>query len=268
MFLFRRKGGLSAIALADLIGCKCAKNSVPSNEFIINYGQSYRKANLNANVNFNKVEVQRILEENGIRVPKMIKRGSVISKKDYPVLARKNYHSRGKDIIFIENEKDLNRIIDSIQCDYFVKYIEKKKEYRVHILGNYKTIVNVKIPKKDEEQDDIIWSHDKGWIHIEYHGEFREKLIKIAKDVLKILKYDFGAVDIILGEDGCFYVLEINSAPGLEDRKLQIYAEYFLHEEKKIKTVKEQVKAPIRKEPIKPKEEIINQGIYAWRGKQ
>jgi hypothetical protein len=264
MFIFRRKGGISALALADLIGCKCGKEKVPSNDFVINYGQKYDKANLNANVNFNKVEVQRILEENGIRVPKIFDKKTKILKKDYPILARRNYHSRGKDIVFIENEKDLNKNIDSLDCDYFVKYIEKRKEYRVHILGDYKSIVNVKIPKKDEEQDDIIWSHDKGWIHIEYLGEFREKLIKIAKDVLKVLKYDFGAVDIILGENGYFYVLEINSAPGLEDRKLQIYAEYFLNEEKKVKGIKE-VKAPIKKEPAK-QEEVIDQGIYAWKG--
>jgi len=265
MFIFRRKGGISAIALSDLIGCKCGKENVPSNEFIINYGQSYRKSNLNANVNFNKVEVQKVLEKNGIRVPNMFRKGSVISKKEFPILARRNYHSKGRDIIFVENEKELKQLNPS-DYDFLVKYIEKRKEYRVHILGNYKTIVNVKIPKKDEEQDDIIWSHNKGWIHIEYLGEFREKLIKIAKDVLKILKYDFGAVDIILGEDGHFYVLEINSAPGLEDRKLQIYAEYFLNEEKKVKEIKKQVKPPIKKEPIKPKEEVIDQGMYAWKG--
>ena len=40
-------------------------------------------------------------------------------------------------------------------------------------------------------------------------------------------------MDIILGENGKFYVLEVNSAPGLEDRKLELYADYFRHEEEK-----------------------------------
>ena len=267
MFIFRRQGGLSAMALADLIGCKCSKNTVPYNEFVINYGQSCHSANLNANVNFNKVQVQRILEENGIRVPKIFNKGSVLSKREFPILARKNYHSKGKDIIFIASEKDLQKL-NSSRYDFLVKYINKKKEYRVHILGNYKSIVNVKIPKKEENSDDIVRSRDNGWIQIEYRGEYVEKLIKIAKDVLKILKYDFGAVDIILGEDGYFYVLEINSAPGLEDRKLQLYADYFLHEEKKFRNVKEVVKQPIKQNvreiPVKKVEN--NQGIYAWKG--
>jgi glutathione synthase/RimK-type ligase-like ATP-grasp enzyme len=261
MFIFRRKGGISAQALAKLIGCRCSKKEIPKGEFVINYGQKYEQANLNANVNFNKVQVQKILENEGIRVPKMFNKEMSISKKEYPLLARKNYHSKGRDILFVKTESDLRKI-DGSQYDYLVKYIDKNKEYRVHILGKYKAIVNVKITKKEDKANEIVRSHDNGWIQVEYTGEFKQKLIEIAKNVLNVLKYDFGAIDIILGKDGYFYVLEINSAPGLEDRKLQIYADYFKYEEEKFRG-KKQVK---NQGTIKNKEYINNQGEYAWKG--
>ena len=46
-------------------------------------------------------------------------------------------------------------------------------------------------------------------------------------NTIKALKLDFGAVDIIRAKNGKLYVLEVNTAPGLEERKLQIYADYF-----------------------------------------
>jgi predicted ATP-grasp superfamily ATP-dependent carboligase len=121
-------------------------------------------------------------------------------------------------------------------------------------------IVNVKFTK--EEADELVRSHDKGWKQIEYNGEFKNKLIEIAKKCIKILKYDFGAVDIILGGNGRFYVLEVNSAPGLEERKLKIYADYFLHEESKV--MKKEIKTEKPKENVK--EEVYDQGEYAYYG--
>jgi len=48
--------------------------------------------------------------------------------------------------------------------------------------------------------------------------------IGIAKNAVDALGYDFGAPDIILGEDGSFYTLEVNSAPGLNDPGVKKWA--------------------------------------------
>ena len=113
------------------------------------------------------------------------------------------------------------------------KYIDKKSEYRVHILGDYDTIVNVKIPDEDKENSDlVVRSKNNGWIQVTYNGEFKDELIELARKVIKILNYDFGAVDIIRRKNR-LYVLEVNSAPGLEDCKLKRYADFFKREERK-----------------------------------
>jgi glutathione synthase/RimK-type ligase-like ATP-grasp enzyme len=52
----------------------------------------------------------------------------------------------------------------------------------------------------------------------------------LAQQAIDALGYDFGAVDIIRRRDK-LYVLEVNSSPGLEDRKLQLYADYFKQKE-------------------------------------
>jgi glutathione synthase/RimK-type ligase-like ATP-grasp enzyme len=41
------------------------------------------------------------------------------------------------------------------------------------------------------------------------------------------LGLDFGAVDIIQDDGGNFYVLEVNTAPGLEGQTIKSYAEGF-----------------------------------------
>jgi D-alanine-D-alanine ligase-like ATP-grasp enzyme len=241
MFIFRRQGGLTAKKLAKLCGARCSKyeQNLPRNGFIINYGQNYQRANLNAHPTFNKLEASKILGENGVAVPKFFFKHELnkITDKDYPLLARKMYHSKGRDIVYLENKKDLEKLKNE-DFSFVVRYLRKNSEYRVHILGKDINFVSVKIVKKDTKEKDYdkrIRSKERGWIHIEYKGEFKNKLIEIAKKAMEVLKYDFGAVDIIRDTNNKLWILEVNSAPGLEDRKLKMYVDYFKKEEEKWK---------------------------------
>ena len=233
MFILRRKGGISAKELAVLCNARCRKNinRAKWNDFIVNYGEKSDKAHLNRNVNFDKIEVHKILEENGILLPKIYDKNEDMPDKTFPLLARKNFHSKGRDIIYLKNKDDLNKINPN-RYDYLIEYIKKTSEYRVHILKGFTTIVNVKVNGEDD-RNEIVRNRNKGWKQVEYNGEFRNKLVKIGEEVVDILDYDFAAIDIIRDKDNQFYVLEVNSAPGLEERKLKIYADYFLKEESK-----------------------------------
>ena len=48
-----------------------------------------------------------------------------------------------------------------------------------------------------------------------------------AQNAVEALGLDFGAVDIILGKNGIWYVLEVNTACGLEGTTLEKYCEQF-----------------------------------------
>jgi len=229
MWILRRKGGLTAKALAELCECRTSKTRLPRRKhFIINYGNDYDGADLNANVIFNKLDVYNILKENDIPQARIFHKDDNIPDEAFPVLARKEYHSQGRDIIYIHNREQLEEQVEDFMYDFLVEYINKTTEYRVHVLGD-KAIVNVKF-NENGTGDSIVRSHSNGWRQISYDREYAEELAELAKKVIHILNYDFGAVDIIR-KGNKLYVLEVNSAPGLEPRKLQEYAEYFKQKE-------------------------------------
>jgi glutathione synthase/RimK-type ligase-like ATP-grasp enzyme len=78
----------------------------------------------------------------------------------------------------------------------------------------------------------IIRNHKNQWRQISYDREYKDELIELARKAIETLGYDFGAVDIIRKKNK-LYILEVNSSPGLEDRKLNEYTEYFKEEEYK-----------------------------------
>jgi glutathione synthase/RimK-type ligase-like ATP-grasp enzyme len=167
----------------------------------------------------------QILKENGILVPTIYLKGETIPDGAFPLLARKRYHSQGRDIIYIHDREQLENDLEDDMYDFLVEYVNKTSEYRVHFLRDYDTLVSVKF-NPDNDGDPIVRSHQNKWNQISYDREWKDALIELAKKTMDILGYDFGAIDIIRKKDK-LYVLEINTAPGLEDRKLNIYADYF-----------------------------------------
>lgn len=231
MFIYRRKGGLTAKKLAELCQCRTSRKYLPRHrDFIVNYGQTCEYANLNKHVIYNKLAVSLMLNEAGISIPRIFLKGEDIPDDAFPLLARRKYHSQGRDIIYIHNRESLENDLEDFMYDFLVEYVPKKSEYRVHVLGD-RVFVSVKF-NKEGDGDPIIRSHKNKWKQIEYNGEFRDELIELGKRVMKVLQYDFGAIDIIR-KGSTLYVLEVNSAPGLEPRKLQLYADYFLEAERR-----------------------------------
>jgi len=231
MLILRRRGGLTAKELGRICACRASKNYLPrKRNFVINYGRDYEYADLNKNVIFNKLKVYELLNQAGVSQPRMFYKGDIIPDNAFPLLARKKYHSQGRDIIYIANREQLENELKDFMYDFLVEYIHKTSEYRVHILGD-KAFVSVKF-NRDGDGDPIIRSHKNKWKQIEYNGEWKESLFQLATEAIKVMKYDFGAIDIIR-KGSKLYVLEINTAPGLEPRKLKIYANYFKEEEEK-----------------------------------
>ena len=112
----------------------------------------------------------------------------------------------------------------------YTRYIKKKDEYRVHVFCGEVIDVQRKARRVNVADEEINWqvrNHNNGFIYMRAGVEripYLDRLRELALETTKRCSLDFGAVDIIYNKerDMC-YVLEINTAPGLEGTTLEHY---------------------------------------------
>lgn len=228
-----KSGCKSARGIASIIGCP-SRYRLPKNRkvFIVPYGSDIPNANLNAKLVKDKKQALLMLKEKGLPIPRVIEKNEVISlsDNDFPILGRKSFHTKGRDVVVIKSKGDIDT-----RSDYYLKYIPKWSEYRVHVFDGVAEVVAAKThDNKDVAKKNPVWNEDSGWKQYTYTGEHLDKLKKLGEDAIKALGYDFGAVDIIR-RDKEFYILEVNSAPGLIPERQKVYADYFIRKEKEWK---------------------------------
>lgn len=220
--------------LAKNLGCKISRRYLPSRKcLIINWGYSCGRG-LNSHLISNKMKEFEILHEAGL-TPKLLY-FLPDKEKDYPVLGRKCHHTHGNDILFYEKMPTLC----VTHYDFYVQYISKIAEFRAHVLGNEVVLITKKIPKEGEESDPVIWNYNRGYSQCTYYKTKRYWgiITDIALKAIKVIKYDFGAVDVIIDKEGKAYILEVNSAPGLTiDNRIESYVNYFKKLEKQCQNV-------------------------------
>lgn len=131
-----------------------------------------------------------------------------------------NGHS-GNGIIIADT---LDEMVDA---PLYVKYIPKNNEYRVHVIGDI--VIHVQRKARNREVPDPNWrirNHHNGFIFaingVDASADVRHQSVL----AVAALDLDFGAVDVIENKKGV-YVLEVNTAPGLEGTTLEKYAEGF-----------------------------------------
>lgn len=111
----------------------------------------------------------------------------------------------------------------------YVKYVKKQQEYRVHIFNGEVIDVQRKARSRDVPDDKVNWkvrNHGNGFIFARGDANPDEKVLEAAKVCVKALSLDFGAADVVWNDrEKRAYVLEVNTAPGLEGTTLEKYAE-------------------------------------------
>lgn len=131
------------------------------------------------------------------------------------ILGRNKLHSQGRDICSPLNRKWMRK-------DYWIKYLPNiQEEFRYHIFKGKSIQRAKKVPTVDVSSL-IIKNHRKGWVYTRSFPKDTEAR-NIAKKAVSCLGYDFGAVDIIKANN-IYYVLEVNKAPGLDNKTAQNYA--------------------------------------------
>lgn len=116
------------------------------------------------------------------------------------------------------------------EAPLYTKYIKKRSEYRIHVLQGAVIDVQEKKMRRDweGERNTQIRNHANGYIFARENVNPLEPVLRAAVDALASSELDFGAVDIIWNEhQQKAYVLEINTAPGIEGTTVENYKEVF-----------------------------------------
>lgn len=124
----------------------------------------------------------------------------------------------GKGIIIVEKGQPIP------DAPLYTKYIFKEKEYRVHATRS--KVIDTQRKVRDPIREPISWkirSHDNGFIFQRNNIQPSEIRDELAMSAIKVLGLHFGAVDIVEDKHGKFYILEVNTAPGLEGQTVEAY---------------------------------------------
>ena len=224
----------------------------PPTDFEYNIKEGIKKCS-------NKLKARQIFMKNKIPTPPVYSLAEIkgmIFNDDYegindilPLVARKERHHGGRGFKLLEDVNEVSTAIrEGLDFDigYFSEFYPKQEEYRVHIASG-KAIIVARKEVPEEQQSQPVWNLNDNGVCEGFNtlrwSDYRqiEDIIKSASLAVNILGLDFGAVDVVARpESGAFApagVLEVNSAPRLEEYGIKRYSQYFkwlfLHETKK-----------------------------------
>lgn len=141
--------------------------------------------------------------------------------------------SCGTDIAFFEEDPQAFN-----ESEFWVQYKKKKEEYRIHFVRGNMILAQKKAlretdPESGEKIDTSavdfrIRNHKNGFIFKRHDISVPGDVVDQARLAIENIGLDFGAVDVIWNQyEGKAYVLEVNTAPGLEGTTVTDYANAF-----------------------------------------
>lgn len=236
-----RAGSRGAKALADAVGGrvllrKGSKYRFREGDLVINWGASdcpftgRGVANQPDSIEpaSNKLKCFIAMEAAGVSIPPYARNLKDAAKLQFPVMCRTKLQAHSGDGIVVAERPD-----QLVNASLYTQYLKKKHEYRVHVLrapGAGTSIITTQRKAKKNGAVDanfMVRNLANGFVYV--MGEHTPKCVENeAKKALESTGLAFGAVDVIYneGQDKA-YVLEINTAPGLEDRTAEAYAKAF-----------------------------------------
>jgi hypothetical protein len=173
--------------------------------------------------NTDKLGALRAMDNAGIPVPQWTTDRDEISETfGYPALGRAEEHTRGEDINLILQWRDAYLTSGN---DFFVNYIPTDLEYRAHVVNGEVIHWHEKRLRSEASNHPFIRNAETGWVFVSPREETPSD--QLAIDAVGCLGLDFGAVDILRSEGGEEYVLEVNTAPSLDEANLRRYGDAF-----------------------------------------
>jgi len=183
--------------------------------------------------NANKLDFFRLVSEapDSPRVPKWTtdpKEASSWVANEKTVVARKVLNgSSGSGIYFMEFSKPNS----FVQAPLYTEYVKKKDEFRVHFVNGEIIDYQRKALRSGVNAQAVDWrirNLDSGFVFVRNEVTLPEDVTVQANKAIACSGLDFGAIDLIYNEkENKAYVLEINTAPGLQGETVVSYAEAF-----------------------------------------
>jgi glutathione synthase/RimK-type ligase-like ATP-grasp enzyme len=236
-----KAGSRSAKALAEAIGGRVLKRQGSKYRFregdlIINWGgrdcpfAGRGVANQPDAIEpaANKLTCFNLMRDAGVSIPRYWTRKEDIPNDAFPVMCRTKLQAHSGEGIVVAERRD-----QLVNAPLYTQYVKKKHEYRVHALrkpgaGTQSIIIQRKAKRHDREDADfMVRNLANGFVYV-IDGMVPKIVVDEAHKALESTGLAFGAVDVIYNENqNKAYVLEINTAPGLEDRTAEAYAKTF-----------------------------------------
>lgn len=152
-------------------------------------------------------------------------------QQGFTVVGRKILNgSCGHGIVIIEGKE---KTADGANlCPVYTKYKPKKREFRVHVFRDKVVAIVEKKRKADyqgDKKDAKIRNLEHGYIFaqtVELTDALRKRLEETSLAAAKVCSSDFRGVDVAYNEkNDDVFVIEVNSAPGIEGTNVERYAQ-------------------------------------------
>ena len=236
-----KMGSQSAKALAQNLGALRVypdRNYRPKrNHLIINYGYSeapdwayshyYSRGVINwwdyVAVARNKLDTFHVLDIEGVSIPEYTEDKSVAQSWDGVVVCRKTVTGQeGQGIVIATNPDEI------VDAPLYTKHVRHKHEFRVHVFKGSVIDFTQKKKRSDVEVNPFVRNSAGNWVFCREGVVLPDDVAEQAVKAVNALGLDFGAVDVAYRErEDKAFILEINSAPGLEGTTLARYTEAF-----------------------------------------
>lgn len=173
----------------------------------------------------NKLSTLKTLKEKGVSVPEFTTHAETAKlwqEDGFRVVVRHKLQSHsGQGIQICQPEDELPH------APLYTKYTRKDKEFRVHVFKGRAIDWSEKCRRNGAEPvSTLIRNHANGWVFCREGRVIPQFALTNSIEAVAALGLDFGAVDVIVRGDRS-WVLEVNTAPGLEGTTLQRYVEAF-----------------------------------------
>lgn len=236
-----RPGSRSAKAFADAIGGRVlrrqgSKYKFREGDLIINWGASdcpfkgKNVANQPGAIDpaSNKLKCFQLMKEADVSIPKFWTRKEDIPNDVFPIMCRTKLQAHSGEGIVVAERRD-----QLVNAPLYTQYLKKKHEYRVHALrvpGKGTSIITVQRKAKKNGVEDanfMVRNLANGFVYV-VSDDTPACVTDESIKALESTDLAFGAVDVVYNQkENKAYVLEINTAPGMEDRTAEAYARAF-----------------------------------------
>ena len=148
-----------------------------------------------------------------------------------PVVVRERLQGHSAEGVVILEDVDDFANYNHNRAKLYVRYIPKRTEYRVHVVNGEVIDVQQKAIRHNRSSTTVnfrIQNHANGFIYKREDVNPPNMVLEEAVKAVTLCGLHFGAVDVIWNEfRKTAYVLEVNTAPGLEGQTVEKYTVAF-----------------------------------------